>query len=236
MRIPTNSKHIHFAILDEKDGVADVFTGLRRYPSSLFILFITSNLYHTLKEKVESAVSSLKILKPELQVKYLKNDLNDYWGTFFKVRELATKIIENDKNVSFYANISTQNRVAAMAVRDALATLQTRSVCYYFKRGEGEEEMSEIIEVPIPPSHRDISKVLPILKTLYERGGKADSIEEIAKEVGRILSKSRNFDSQARLVEYYVKKLEVYAIVRVTSGRRKEVRLTGVPLLEARMR
>jgi len=228
MKTSSNLKHVHFAILDENDRIADAFIGLRRYPSGLFILFITSNLYHALKEKVESAVSSLKILKPDLQVKYLKNNLNDYWGVFFKVQKLATRIVENDKNVNFYANISTQNRIAAMAVRDALATLRTRSICYYFKRGS-EDGMPEIIEVPIPPSHRDITKVLPILRTLYEKGGKVNSIEEIAREVGGILSRSENFDSQARLVEYYVKKLEVYAIVRIASGKRKEVKLTGVP-------
>jgi len=236
MKTSTDSKHIHFAILDENDKIADAFVGLRRYPSSLFILFISSNLYHTFKEKVESAVSSLKILKPELQVKCLKNNLNDYWGTFFKTYELAIKMIKELGNINFYANISTQNRIAAMALRDALAALGTRSICYYFKRGGGEDEAPEILEVPIPPSHRDISKVIPILKILYEKGGKADSIEEIAREVGGILSKSEKFVSQARLVEYYIKKLEVYAIVRVSPGKRREVRLTGTPILQAYMR
>jgi len=226
-----DTKSVHFTILDVDDRVSDGFVGLRHYNSDLFVLMIASTAYSSLKQKVETALDSLKILIPKLQVEFYKLDLKDYWGIFFRIHELAREIARQQKNVRFYANIGTSNRIAAMAARDAFASIGNPTICYYFKRGKGpEEEGSEIVEIPVPPPFRDYEKTIPILKTLYEIGGRAESIEEITRRIGDKLSRSDNPLSQARLVEYYIRKLEVYAIVKTVSGRKCEVMLTGAPL------
>jgi hypothetical protein len=220
--------NIHFAILDKGDNVAEGFTGLRHYPSDLFVVFIASELFHELKKKVDNALENLKILIPDLRVETHNVGLKDYWGIFFKTREIANDLAQRFKNVFFYANITTLNRIAALAVRDALATIERPSICYYYIRGKSEEERSEIREVPVPPFSREMNKSIPILKSLYEKGGRANSIQDIARDIGKKISQSESFESQARLVEYYVRKLEVYAVVRTT--KRREVVLTGSPL------
>ncbi|MGQ9468912.1 MAG: hypothetical protein ACUVTD_03680 [Nitrososphaerales archaeon] len=220
--------NIHFAILDRDDNVADAFTGLRHYPSDLFVVFITADLFHELKKRVDNALENLKILIPDLRVETHNVGLKEYWGIFFKAHEIANNIAQRFKNVYFYANITTLNRIAAIAIRDALATIERPAICYYYIRGKSEEEKSEIHEVPVPPFSREMHKSVPILKSLYEKGGCASSIQDIARDVGEKISQSESFESQARLVEYYVRKLEVYAVVRTT--KRREVVLTGSPL------
>jgi len=219
--------YIHFAVLDKDDNVADCFVGLRRYPSTKFILFITSDLFHDLKRSVDNALESLKILIPDLKVEIHNTKLKDYWEIFFKTQEICEKIANNSKNVHFYANISTKNRIAALAIRDALAAVGRSAVCYYRIRGKSEEERTEILEVPVIPFAREISRSIPILRSLYERGGKASSIEDIAKDIGEKLSRSKSFGSRAKLVEYYIRKLEIYAVVRTIPGKKRGVILTG---------
>jgi hypothetical protein len=223
--------HVHFAILDKDDNVADSFVGLRHYPSDLFVVLITSELFHELKKRVENALENLKILLPDLRVETHNVGLKDYWGVFFKAHEIANSITQRSKNVCFYANITTLNRIAAVAVRDALATMECPAICYYYIRGKSEDERSEIHEVPVPPFSREMNKSVPILKSLYEKGGRASSIQDLARDIGKKISQSESFESQARLVEYYVRKLEIYAIVRTT--KRREVILTGTPLTVA---
>lgn len=218
---------VHFAILDSDDIVANGFVGLRHYRSDLFILFVTSQLFHHFKEKIDNALENLRILLPDLKVEYHNVNLNDYWGIFFKAHDIAKTILERNNNVNFFANITTSNRIAAMALRDALASIDCPAICYYYKQGIGEEERSEIIEVPISPPLREINKTIPILRSLYENGGRADSIEDVARDVGGKISKSDNFGSQAKLVEYYIRKLEIYAVVKTVPGKKREVLLTG---------
>lgn len=219
--------YIHFAVLDKNDNVADCFIGLRRYPSTKFILFITSDLFHDLKRNVDNALESLRILLPELEVETHNTKLKDYWELFFKTEEICEGITKNFKNVHFFANITTQNRIAALAIRDALAAIGKSAICYYCIRGKSEEERTEILEVPVIPFTREISKSIPILKSLYKKGGKASSIEDIASDVGQELSRSKSFGSRAKLVEYYIKKLEIYAVVKTMPGKKREVILTG---------
>lgn len=226
--------HVHFAIFDKNDSVAEGFVGLRRYPSDLFILFITSDLFQEYKEKIDNALESLKILIPDLKVERHSLKLRDYWSVFFKAQEIAKELSEHNKDSQFYVNITTSNRIAAMAVRDALSTIERPGKCYYLIRGKGEEERSELIEVPVPPFSKEMTKSIPILKSLYKKDGRAESIEELAKDIGREMSQSDNLESQAKLVEYYVRKLEVYAVVTTNPGKKREVILTGAPLVMTR--
>ncbi len=221
---------VHFAIFDAEDRVAHGFVGLRHYRSDLFILFVTSKLFRSFKDRIEEALENLKILLPDVKVDYHKVDLKDYWGTFFKSLELAKKISEELPNVNFFANISTLNKVASMAVRDALSALDRPAVCYYYRQGTEDEETSEIIEVPISPSFREIDKIIPILRSLYMKGGKADSLEDIAKDIGDKISNSENLGSQAKLIKYYIRKLEIHAIVRTVPGKKREILLTGASM------
>jgi hypothetical protein len=231
--IDERSHQVHFAILDQEDKVPDALVGLRHYSANSFVLLIDSSVFSDLSQQIDDSVENLKILVPNLEVQKFKVDLKDYWGIFFDVYNRAKEIENRTNDVKFFVNISTVNRVAAMALRDAFAATTSTAICYYFRRARGPEKGgSRVIEIPIPASLRDMEKAIPVLKALYEGGGTAESIDDLTKRVGDQMSQSENYQSQARLVEYYVKKLEVHAIVRLGGRKKREVSLTGAPMVE----
>jgi hypothetical protein len=230
--IDPKRNQVHFAVLDQDDRVADALVGLRHYSADSFALLIDSSVFTDLGQQIDDSVENLQILVPNLEVQKFKVDLRDYWGIFFDVYNCAKDFENRSGDVKFFVNISTSNRVAAMAMRDAFAALSSTAICYYFRHARGPEKAgSRVVEIPIPTALRDMEKTIPVLKALYESGGTAESIDVLTRRVGDQMSQSENYQSQARLVEYYVKKLELHAIVRLGGKRKREVSLTGAPMV-----